>query len=135
MITGELGLNSCIPKLGSMNLIAVEEWTLSIRSRLLQEFFKLFLCFSNKSLTKKVKACQRKCCVSMPSISSYCILSLATFQLPNSVSSRIFQELMKNSYQKSRHTKKFHPKAGTAKANCFVCTNVSWVMEILTCGY
>jgi hypothetical protein len=25
MITGELGLNICIPKLGSMNLIAVEE--------------------------------------------------------------------------------------------------------------
>ena len=60
MITGELGLNSCIPKLGSMNLIAVEEWTLSIRSRLLQEFFKLFLCFSNKSLTKKSQSMPKK---------------------------------------------------------------------------
>ena len=116
-----------------MNLIAVEEWTLSIRSHLLQEFFKLFLCFSNKSLTKKSQSMPKKvlCIHALYFILLHFVsgdVSTSEFCHQQNFS-RINEEFVS---KKQTHKKKFHPKAGTAKANCSVCTNDSWVMKILT---
>ena len=58
----------------------------------------ILVLFKQKSDQKKVKACQRKCYVSMPSIPSYCILSLTLF-VNESILDINYPELLTPVYQ------------------------------------